>query len=139
MTTSTGLLSTASASGEMATPQGAPDAPTISPRSRPALAGSLSIAPVISSASFWRIRRTIEAPMGPTPNCTTRIFFFTVPSLEVCGIAYLKWFARGLQVTKGNFKNVPPLANGAKDGHPPFQDQAPRPTKEKSGLTTRLP
>jgi hypothetical protein len=23
----------------------------------------------------------MEAPMGPTPNCTTRIFFFTVPSL----------------------------------------------------------
>ena len=26
---------------------------------------------------FWRIRRAMDAPMGPTPYCTTRIFFLT--------------------------------------------------------------
>ena len=81
MTTSTGFDSAAAASAETVTPQGASFAPTTSPRSRPAFAGSLSTAPTISSEALWRIRRTIEAPMGPTPNCTTRIFFRTGPSL----------------------------------------------------------
>ena len=73
--------STLAASAETVTPQGASFAPTTSPRSRPALAGSLSMAPTISIECFCRISRTIEAPMGPTPNCTARIFFFTGPSL----------------------------------------------------------
>src|SRR6202050_445397 len=75
--TSTGLERTPAAPGETAMPQGASLAPATSPMSRPAFAGSLSMAPTISSECFCRIRRRIEAPMGPTPNCTTRIFLRT--------------------------------------------------------------
>ena len=72
-------------------------APTTSPRSRPALAGSESIAPMISMESFSRIRRTMDAPMGPTPYWTTRIFFFTMAFLNVVKSQYVKGLVNRLQ------------------------------------------
>src|SRR6201987_3085753 len=80
ITTSTGFASSPAGSAAIRPPHGASLEPTTSPESRPALAGSLSIAPTISSAAFWRIRRTIEAPIGPTPYCNPRIFFFNLAS-----------------------------------------------------------
>src|SRR5262249_47790400 len=77
ITTSAACSSTSFASPEIFTPHGASDAPTTSPRSRPTLAGSVSIAPQISIAFFSRIRRAMEAPIGPTPYWMARIFFFT--------------------------------------------------------------
>src|SRR5579863_7505694 len=67
MTISADLPSMVAASATTGTPQGASGAPTTSPRSRPAFAGSLSIAPITSTALFSRSRRTMAAPMGPTP------------------------------------------------------------------------
>src|SRR5580658_2937695 len=97
MITSSGFSRTDSASGEIRTPQGASGAPIASPSSRPALAGSLSIAPTISRESFWRIRRTMEEPMGPRPYCTTRIFFFTMEFLSEARSQYVKGLGGGLQ------------------------------------------
>src|ERR1700720_3322950 len=77
MTTSTACSRTASASAEIFTPHGASLAPTTSPKSRPTFAGSVSIAPQISMACFSRIRRAMDAPIGPTPYWMARIFFFT--------------------------------------------------------------
>jgi hypothetical protein len=37
---------------------------------------------MISIEFFSLIRRTMAAPMGPTPNCTARIFFFKACSVE---------------------------------------------------------
>ena len=35
------------------------------------------MAPIISMACFSRIRRAMDAPIGPTPYWMARIFFFT--------------------------------------------------------------
>src|SRR5579863_10614913 len=78
MTTSAFCSRTSLASAEIFTPQGASLAPITSPRSRPAFAGSLSMAPQISIACFSRMSRAVEAPIGPTPNWMARIFFFTM-------------------------------------------------------------
>ena len=83
------------AAAETATPQGASFAPTTSPRSRPALAGSVSMAPMISMEFFWRISRTMDAPMGPTPYCTARIFLRTGPSFSEKWVSKLRVCARG--------------------------------------------
>src|SRR5262245_17548711 len=47
--------------------------PTTSPRSRPSLAGSMSIAPTILNPGRWAICLTIAAPIGPSPKCITRM------------------------------------------------------------------
>src|SRR6202521_3792492 len=83
MTTSGDSPSMAAASSVIGTPQGASAPSTISPRSRPALAGSESIAPIISIELFSLISRTMAAPMGPTPYCTARIFFFKLGSVAL--------------------------------------------------------
>src|SRR3984885_9627844 len=83
ITTSPAWSNTSFASAEIFTPQGASEAPTTSPKSRPTFAGSVSIAPQISMACFSRINRAIEAPMGPTPYWIARIFFFTSVSVVV--------------------------------------------------------
>src|SRR5271170_4737745 len=85
ITTSAESPSTSCASAEMVTPQGASVAPTTSPKSRPAFSGSLSIAPTISMACFSRISRAMDAPIGPTPNCMARIFFFKSVSVLLLG------------------------------------------------------
>ncbi len=77
MTTSAACSSTSLACEKIFTPQGASVAPTISPRSRPTFAGSVSMAPMISMACFSRISRATDAPIGPTPYWMARIFFFT--------------------------------------------------------------
>src|SRR5262249_34937032 len=77
ITTSAACSNTFLASAEIFTPQGASGAPSTSPKSRPALAGSVSIAPQMSIARFSRISRAMEAPIGPTPYWMARIFFFT--------------------------------------------------------------
>ena len=46
--------------------------PTISPRSRPALARSTSTAPTILSPRRAATCRTMPAPIGPSPTCKTR-------------------------------------------------------------------
>ena len=80
MTTSAESPSTSAASEEMATPQGASEAPETSPRSRPILAGSVSIAPTISIACFSRISLAMDAPMviGPydsqNPGVTLHVY-----------------------------------------------------------------
>src|SRR3979490_2921498 len=81
MTTSAACSRTFSASAEIFTPQGASLAPTTAPRSRPTFAGSVSMAPQISMACFSRIRRAMDAPIGPTPYWMARIFFFKVFSV----------------------------------------------------------
>src|SRR5437016_223720 len=77
ITTSAACSRTSFPSAETFTPHGASCAPTTSPTSRPTLAGSISMAPIISIACFSRIRRAMDAPMGPTPYWMARIFFFT--------------------------------------------------------------
>jgi len=67
MTTSADCSRTPLASPETLTPQGASDAPTTSPRSRPIFEGSVSMAPTSSMDSFSRSNFTMEAPIGPMP------------------------------------------------------------------------
>lgn len=55
------------------------------------------MAPTISSELFCRMRRTIEAPMGPTPYWTTRIFFFNGDIPSDFRSHNLKVLASGLQ------------------------------------------
>src|SRR5947207_9178016 len=45
--------------------------PTTSPRSRPTLAGSISIAPTILKPGRAATCLTIAAPIGPSPKCMT--------------------------------------------------------------------
>src|SRR5580700_7984242 len=89
MITSGDSPSIPSASSVIGTPQGASAPSTTSPRSRPALAGSESIAPMISIELFSLMSRTMAAPIGPTPYCTARILFFTMGSVALFrGIAF---------------------------------------------------
>src|SRR5580700_6020812 len=104
MTTSTGFASRPAVSVAMVTPQRPSVEPTTSPRSRPAFAGSLSIAPTISIDAFCRISRAIDAPIGPTPYCTTRIFFFKVGSPVSKGTNTLKFLRGGVQEVWRNLR-----------------------------------
>src|SRR5271154_940826 len=105
ITTSADSPSTSWASAEMVTPQGASVAPATSPKSRPAFAGSLSMAPTISIACFSRIRRAMDAPIGPTPYCMARIFFFT--SLSVSPLDVFP--ARGTRYARRTCRTTPPF------------------------------
>src|SRR6266851_1417148 len=117
MTTSGDSPSMASASSVIGTPQGASAPSTMSPRSHPALAGSESIAPMISIEHFCLISRTIAAPIGPTPYCTARIFFFKAGSVALFrGIAFAgvpgggsfpsKIGANTIKQTRGTFNGI---------------------------------
>ena len=48
--------------------------PTTSPRSRPTLAGSMSMAPTILKPGRAATCLTMAAPIGPSPKCMTRMF-----------------------------------------------------------------
>src|SRR6516165_10029368 len=56
--------------------------PTTSPRSRPILAGSMSMPPTILNPGRYAICLAMAAPIGPSPKCTTRMFGI---SLELYG------------------------------------------------------